>query len=193
MQPHLRRLQDEYGDRLRMRYKMGGLLPSWTMYNDNTNSIRKPIQMGPEWLHARNTTGVFMNDRIWITDPPASSFPACIAVKSAELQSAEYGVRYLDLARTAVMVNQRNIARLPVLLDLAADLARLERDFDYELFREDLQGRGVEAFRSDWKDVKYRGIQRFPTLIFRYPDGRAIMLSGYQPYETLEKAMITPE
>jgi predicted DsbA family dithiol-disulfide isomerase len=70
-------------------------------------------------MHARHFSGVYIDDRIWITDPPASSFPACIAVKSAELQGAACGSQYLALARRAVMVDNKNIARLEVLLELA--------------------------------------------------------------------------
>jgi len=142
MEPHWRRLCEIYGHRLRITYKMGGLLPSWAMYNDARNSIQRPVHMGPEWMHARNTTGVYIDHRIWVTDPPASSFPACIGVKSAGIQGEEYGARYLLYARKAIMEDGRNIARLQVLLELAADLARIDPGFDYDLFRKDLYGRG---------------------------------------------------
>jgi predicted DsbA family dithiol-disulfide isomerase len=190
MEPAWQRLRNEYPDDITVLYKMGGLLPSWTMYNDQTNSIRKPVQMGPEWMHARALTGVPIDDRIWVSDPPASSFPACIAVKTAELQGALYGERYLAIARRAVMTENKNIARAEVLLDLASDLAQTDGGFDAVLFRRDLMGRGLAAFREDWKDVKYQGIGRFPTLVFRYTDRPAIVLRGYQDYATL-KNMVT--
>ncbi|HWB94370.1 MAG TPA: DsbA family protein, partial [Puia sp.] len=115
--------------------------------------------------------------------------PACIAVKSAELQSAEYGARYLSLARKAVMVESKNIARLQTLFDLAADLSRQENGFDCELFGNDLQDRGIDAFRRDWQEAKYRGITRFPTLVFKTPGRPAAVLSGYQTYETLKSLL----
>lgn len=185
MEPNWQRLQKEYGSRLRITYKMGGLLPCWGMYDDARNSIRKPIQMGPEWMHARHVTGVDIDNRIWVFDPPASSFPACIAVKSAELQSREFGAQYLALTRKAVMTENKNIARVPLLLDLAADLHRREKNFDLRLFREDLQSRGPDAFRQDWKEARYRGINRFPTLIITPAGYPTIALRGYQTYESL--------
>jgi putative protein-disulfide isomerase len=190
MEPQWEKVCREHGDRLKVTYKMGGLLPSWQMYSDERNSIRKPVHMGPEWMHARHVSGVFIDDGIWITDPPASSFPACIAVKSAALQSAAWGARYLFLARRAVMTERRNIARLEVLLSLAEELAACpEAGFNVDLFREDLDGRGVAAFRSDWQEVRYLGINRFPTLIIRKTDHPAAMLCGYQGYEQLHGAL----
>jgi hypothetical protein len=45
MEPQWQRLQREFADQLIVTYKMGGLLPSWGLYDDQLNSIRKPIQM----------------------------------------------------------------------------------------------------------------------------------------------------
>src|ERR1700754_1212842 len=105
MLPQWQRFQTEV-DLLpsQVKYKMGGLLPSWDHFDDGVNSIRKPIQMGPEWLHAKTLSGQPIVDTIWITDPPASSFPACIAVKCVELQSPILAVRYLQSLQQAIMV-----------------------------------------------------------------------------------------
>jgi len=186
MEPHWERFCGDYENRLKVTYKMGGLLPSWTMFSDDVNAIRKPVQMGPEWMHARHMSGVDIDDRIWITDPPASSFPACIAVKSAGLQSSTWGARFLGLARRAVMTERKNIARREVLLELASELARSEPGFDVGMFSEELDGRGIAAFRNDWTEVRYLGIKRFPTLVIRYSDQPAMMLCGYQRYEDLK-------
>lgn len=186
MEPQWQRLRDELGDSLTITYKMGGLLPSWKNFNDPVNSIRKPIQMGPEWLQAKHVSGVGLNDRIWITDPPASSFPACIAVKSAGLQSKKAGALYLRLVREAVMLESRNIARTEVLLQLAHTLSRALPSFDPFSFRDDLRGKGLDAFRDDWQEARYRGITRFPTLVFRSAGHAPILLSGYQSYDSLK-------
>ena len=73
MQPQWKKLlKDLQSSNVVVKYKMGGLLPSWKHFSDSVNSIQKPIQMGPEWMHARALSGTEINDRIWITDPPAS-------------------------------------------------------------------------------------------------------------------------
>jgi len=189
MEPQWRRFLDTIDPTPNITYIMGGLIPSWKSFNDPLTSIRKPVHMGPEWMHARHVSGVDIDSRIWIADPPSSSFPACIAVKSAQLQSPAFGEQYLHLARQAVMQQGRNIARTEALTDLAATLATTNPDFDTQLFSEDLLTRGLEAFKKDWQQTKYLGITRFPTLVFKVPGHSPIMLTGYQPYENLLNIM----
>jgi len=184
MDPDWERLRNEYG--LPVVYKMIGLLPAWEFFHDSIHSVRKPVQMGPEWVHAREVSGRPIADRIWIEDPPASSFPACIAVKCAEEQSPAFGAMYLHIAREAVMVHSRNIAETRVLIDLAHSLAQKERNFDPFAFRDLLLGpRGRELFRQDFQQAQYLGIRRTPTLVFKSPGKNSVMLQGYTKYEGL--------
>jgi putative protein-disulfide isomerase len=190
MEPQWRQLRQELGESLTVTYKMGGLLPSWNSYSDSLNSIRKPIHMGPEWLHAKYLSGVEIDDRIWIVDPPASSFPACIAVKCAELQSKAIGEAYLHLVREAVLSKGRNIAKIAVLLEAASQLAEGDPLFDPDLFQKALSDdTGLNAFRGDWQETKYLGINRFPTLVLRTTGQSPVILKGYQSYASLRDSI----
>jgi putative protein-disulfide isomerase len=189
MEPDWDRLVRELDDRLVVTYRMAGLLPSWGSFHDSLHSISKPIHMGPEWMQASKVSGVDIDDRIWIEDPPVSSFPACIAVKSAEQQSAEFGHAYLCLAREAVMTRRKNIARLDVLMKIAYELAGERPDFDVKIFRDDMDGRGRDAFKVDWKDTKYFGIRRLPTLVVEGGGQPGVVLSGRRSYEELKRIM----
>jgi putative protein-disulfide isomerase len=189
MEQDWKKLQNEFAGNISWRYCMGGLLPSWQVYHDTLNAVTRPIQMGPVWMHARQLSGVPINDRIWMSDPPASSFPACIAVKSAEMQSKEHGEKYLGLLREAVMVNAQNIAKTEVLQAIASELKNADETFDVDQFNNDLiHGGGSEAFKKDLQEVQSRGIDRFPTFIVRYQQ-QAIMLTGYRPYAALVEAI----
>jgi predicted DsbA family dithiol-disulfide isomerase len=89
------------------------------------------------------------------------------------------------------MVGGKNIARSEVLLDTAWLLHDQYCDFDLFKFRDDLMGEaGKEAFRKDLQDAKYLGINRFPTLVINRKQRPAIMLTGYQSYESLKKAVV---
>jgi predicted DsbA family dithiol-disulfide isomerase len=138
-------------------------------------------------MHARQVSGVPIYDRIWFEDPPASSWPACIAVKCALLQSFQAAEAYLGKAREAVMAQGINIAKETALLDIAGRLAAENPLLlDTALFSDDLKnGRGMELFRKDIQDVQYRGIDRFPTLILRYGAKPSVIVTGYRPYEVL--------
>lgn len=190
-EPQWRRLRYEFSGKIRWRYRMGGLLPDWNSYNDPMNAVSRPLQMGPVWMEARYVSGMPIQDRIWYEDPPTSSYPACIAVKCAELQSVEVGEQYLRCIREAVMLEGRNIAKNEVLIDEAVKLAqKLPQVFDAAQFENDLkQGAGREAFRQDLQKVRYYQIGRFPTLTLQRPSQPGVMITGYRPYSVLLDAL----
>src|SRR5579884_3121035 len=74
-----RRLRYESGERLDWRYRMGGLIADWRSYEDPLNDIRNPAQMAPQWYQIQELSGMPLDDRLWQIDPPASSYPACVA------------------------------------------------------------------------------------------------------------------
>jgi predicted DsbA family dithiol-disulfide isomerase len=187
MAPAWDRLIAEHAPDITVEYKMGGLLPSWKHYEDAAHSISRPSQMGPEWMHAAQVSGVTLDSQIWITDPPASSYPACIAVKCVQLQSERFVEFFLHILRKSVMTEGRNIAKNTVLMDAAWNLHDEYRDFDLFRFRDDLMGNaGKQSFRKDLQDAKYLGINRFPTLVIKRADRSTVMLTGYQTYESLK-------
>ena len=191
-EPQWRKLLFEYGDKISYRYCMGGLLPGWNSFHDPVNSVSKPIQMGPVWMHAAQLSGMPIQHNIWIKDPPASSYPACIAVKCAFLQSFEAGDRYLRLVREEVMLKGNNIAKQEILVKLAKLLNNNIPSFNVEMFQKDLQNdRGLEAFKEDMQQVRYHNINRFPTLIIRRPHQPSMMITGHRPYVVLTEALNT--
>src|SRR5215218_1622348 len=84
-EPQWRKLRYQFGDNLTWRYCMSGLLPGWNQFTDNLNAVSRPVQMGPIWMEAAHISGMPISNRIWITNPPTSSYLSCIAVKCAEL------------------------------------------------------------------------------------------------------------
>jgi predicted DsbA family dithiol-disulfide isomerase len=190
-EPQWRRLRYEYGDRLGWRYRMAGMIATWESYQDPLNAISRRTQMGPLWMQARQVSGMPIDDRIWLEDPPSSSYPACLAVKAAELQSAAAGESLLRRLREAVMVERRNVARGEVILAVAEELASADPSrFNLDRFRRDLEGRAtLDALREDIKELRYRGIGRFPALTLRCPGGPGVVIVGYRPYDALLAAL----
>lgn len=188
MEAAWQRLLQQYRKQLHLRYCMGGLLPDWNSYYDDINLVRKPIQMGSIWMETRQRTGATINDRIWFENPPASSYPACIAVKAASFQSAQAEAAYLHHLREAVMVRGYNIAQKEVLLQLAQELEKQNSvAFDAALFEAALlSDAAIDAFRKDLEEVHIKNITRFPTLVILPANHRnGKIITGYRPYETL--------
>lgn len=192
-EPHWRRLRYEFGDQLSWRYRMGGLIPDWTRYHDPVNEISRPGQMGPQWLHVQKITGMPVDPKLWQQNPPASSYPACIAAKAAEPFGPEFAELYLRRLREAAMLEARDVAQAVVLQQLAAEANRLlapQDQIDLNGFAAAARGEpSREAFRDDIKEVRFREIGRFPALILHRSGNTGLMLTGYRPYGALREAL----
>jgi putative protein-disulfide isomerase len=172
------------------QYRMGGLIPSWNNFHDHVNSVSRPMQMGPVWMHAGQIANKPIYHQLWMEDPPASSYPACIAVKCAQLQSEEAGVSMLHLLRESCMTNGKNIARQEILFEAADNISRTYENFDVAMFKEDFySNKGMDAFRADLELVAYYRINRFPTLVVKIVNGKSLVISGYRRYEEILKTI----
>ncbi|HUP12809.1 MAG TPA: DsbA family protein [Niastella sp.] len=188
LEPQLIQLEKEYTGAINWRYCMGGLLPGWQHYADHQNSIQRPAQMGPLWMQAGEMTNTSIAHRIWVQDPPATSYLSCIAVKCAALQSAEAEKLYLHFVRKAVMEHGLNIARLDTLIEVAQYITGIHQAFSVAQFENDMKnGRGKEAFSKDLQEVKYRNINRFPTLLIKRPALSSLLVTGFKPADELLK------
>ncbi|WP_276496228.1 DsbA family protein [Pontibacter litorisediminis] len=198
LEPQWRKLRFLYQGRLKWRYRMGGLVPNWDAFSDPMNAVSRPLQMGPLWMEARYTSGMPLKDKVWFDNPPSSSYPSCIAVKAAELQSPMAAENYLRRVREAVMLHGQNIAEWEVLLKASKELAQAQPGMlDADRFSEDINGSEArKAFEEDLKQVRLHNISRFPTLTMRREGaGEGVMIVGYRPYEALEQALhqVAPE
>ena len=191
LEPHWKKLTAEYADRIEWQYVMAGMIPDWNSYNDPLNAVTRPLQLGPVWMHASQVSGVHMDYSIWHKDPPSSSFPACVAVKCAALQSKVAGELMLDALRDSVMAQAQNISRESIIFSVAK---RVEDNnpllFDIKKFEEAWRdGRGMNAFRDDLKQTRFLKIGRFPTITFSNGSSKGIMITGYRPYEIVKEAL----
>lgn len=145
--------------------------------------------MGPVWMHASEVTLVKMNYALWNENPPSSSYPACIAVKTAALQSRHAEDRYLFSVRRALMEDGADVSKPDVLLSIARQLK--DDDLNFEQFKKDWQqGRGKELFRQDLQTAAFHKIGRFPTLTLQNSKGKGVIIVGYRPYEVLHQAFL---
>ncbi|MBO9657772.1 MAG: DsbA family protein [Chitinophagaceae bacterium] len=186
METAIKKLQATFDATVRWRYCMCGLIPDWKHFSDPVNSVQRPAQMGPVWMHAQAVSGASFDTTLWFKDPPSSSYPACIAVKCVELQNISYVPSFIELLRTACMTNGINIARTEALVSVGELLTLSVDTFDIELFRQDLIGqRARDAFRKDLEEVRIKQIDRYPSLLVRKADNSQVLFSGYRSYDEL--------
>jgi 2-polyprenyl-6-methoxyphenol hydroxylase-like FAD-dependent oxidoreductase/predicted DsbA family dithiol-disulfide isomerase len=180
IQPQLRKLQLEYADHVNIKYKMGGLLPSWD--NFSRGEIQKPSDVAAHWEEVCSFYEMPVNQNIWLEDPLPSSYPPSIAFKAAQLQDTGKAVMFLRRIREMVFLEKKNIIKKEFLhraaFEVGLDAARLLRD---------LEGRAQTMFRQDLELADALKIKELPTLFFSNKSGVQLKLSGLQPYENFEE------
>lgn len=193
LEPELRRLRYEFGGALGWRTRMTGLIPSWDRFSDPVNAVSRPLQMGPVCVEVRHRTGQPLDDRVWVENPPASSYPACLAVRAAGLQSDAAAEAVLRRLREAVFLKRQDVSDPTVLRALAREVADAAPAlFDPDRFSDDLDGpEAGAAFREDLREARYLGLTRTPALTLRRADGegKTLLLVGYRPYDVLRRAL----
>lgn len=161
-EPQLRRLLVEFGEGIRITYVMAGM----------SRESPDPEEMLEEWLDVTEQTGMPVDPRLWLADPPRSSYPACMAVKAA----AEQGDPgpYLRSLREGLMCERRRLDHAEAFMGEAREVAGL----DLDRFRIDLGSHAiVEAFGADMErgqaanDDPERDRVPLPTLELRGEDG----------------------
>lgn len=196
-EPQWRLLRFAFAGRLAWRYRMGGMIRSWGDFQDAVNAIYRPAQMGPLWLQARHISGMPLDPGLWINDQPSSSWPACVMVKAAELQSPAAAELVLRRLREAVMTRQRNIARPEILRDIARECAEIDgNEIDLPRLLHDMEGRAARGnFMEDLKNARFREIGRFPAFVIRRPQTAGKVIVGWRPFEALLETVmqVAPE
>lgn len=189
----------DFSGRIVVRYIMGVMIKDWASFNDAYNCVSNPIQMGPLWMQAAQVTHTPIDHLIWHKDPPSSSYPACLAVKTVFLQSQEAGANYFSKVQEAVMTRLMNISKDSVLLELAKELSVEMNDvFDLKKFEKDwATGRAKTSLDRDRQQAMLNKIGRYPTITITNDTGKGIMMVGYRPYEVLLEGLkvmgLTPQ
>lgn len=191
MEPAWRRMIYQYGPSIDYRYCMSGLLADWKFFNDTINCVSRPVQMAPFWNEIAHRSGMPVNSRLWLTDPPSSSYPACVAVKAASLQSKKAEELMLRVLRKSVLAEGKNIAKPEQLFSIGK---QLNNKFDGELFNLEnwmadvCSGPATALFRLDLQEVQLKKINRFPSITMRYRD-RHVLLTGFRPFSELLRVL----
>ncbi|MBV8430062.1 MAG: DsbA family protein [Solirubrobacterales bacterium] len=183
-EPSFRRLVWELGGELDIAYVMCGM--------------RRELDDGPQLarqaLEASAQSGMPVDPRLWLEGPPASSHPACIAVKAA----AEQGLAgpYLRRVREGLFCRRRRLDTADALMEEARAVPGLDPD----RFQIDLGSHAtLEAFGADleraqavapehWAEGSDR--VKLPSLEFRDPDGSSHGVYGFSDYETVRAAAL---
>jgi putative protein-disulfide isomerase len=191
-EPRLRSLLVEFGAEVQITYVMGGLAREYA--GDHSYLVI-------EWLDAADRSGMPLDPRLWDDGPLRSTFPACMAVKTAAEQGSDAEARYLRAVREGIMCRRRRLDAAEALVEEARGAG-----LDAQRFRIDLESHAiVEAFGADLEETRSipdaareRGLAReaprgerlaFPTIRFQGESGEE-WRGGDHPYEEWRTAAI---
>lgn len=162
-EPRLRRLLAEFGDEVAITYVIGGM----------EHALQDRIAFATQWLEAGAASGMPVDPRGILADPPAATNPAGLAVK-AVAEQGDPGP-FLRRLREAIMVERRRVDRGDALLDVARETEPAPR---LDLLRVAFGSNAiVEALGADLERAKGVGL---PTL--RFGDGDGAEVTGDDPY-----------
>ncbi|AUB79778.1 DsbA family oxidoreductase [Candidatus Thiodictyon syntrophicum] len=192
-EPVLRKLQVGYGDQVRIRPVMGGLVEDIRAFYDSANAIggdpeRSNAQIASHWLEASQRHGMPVRTEGFrlFTAEVVSTYPQNIAVKAAELTAPALGGSYLRRLREASAAEARETGRREVLIELAGDVG-----LDLATFIGHLtDGSAEHAFRADLELTRQFGVRGFPTFGLRFGE-RALVLRGYQNFQAMQAVIET--
>lgn len=184
-EPLLRKVEEVYGDQIRISFKMGGLVEDMADFYDAANKIGGANwyeQVASHWLEASSRHGMPVDERIFfdVKDKPFSTYPANIAFKAAHFQDESLAKRFLRRMREGVAAQRLDISLLEVQAQLAEEVG-LNR---HRLIADIESGRAREAFEEDLKEGHERGARAFPTFLVRdLSDNKEVLIRGFRQFE----------
>lgn len=183
VEPQLRKLKLEYGDYFDIDYFMGGLLPSWDIYN--SGGISKAIDVAPHWDEVSPRYEMPIDGDVWLEDPLPSSYPPSVAFKAAQLQGQKTALAFLRRIREMVFLEKKNITKLEHLLQAAA-----ETGLNVAQFQQDYEGQAQALFQADLSFARQMGVRGFPTFFFTDENLDRLTVYGFRPYEQFEETLL---
>ena len=184
LEPAVRKLAVEFTGGFQVRYVMCGM----------AREIGDSGHLVGEMLEASEESGMPVDPRVWLADPPRSSHPACLAVKAASEQADPAG--YLRRLREGIQCRRRKLDTADALLEEGRGVPGL----DIARLRLDLASHGVlEAFAADLERCGAvpsehhspgSGRAKLPSLEFVGADGVAHGVYGPSSYPELRAAAV---
>jgi predicted DsbA family dithiol-disulfide isomerase len=169
-EPHLRRLEVEFGDQVRPSFVIVGL----------QRQINDPAALALESLDAAAASGMPVDPRVFLRDPPSSTHPAGLAIQ-AVAEQGKAGA-YLRRLQEAIFLEGRRMDSAPALLDAAREVGGLSLD----RLRIDFGSAAImEAFAAHLERASALPDGGLPSLEL---DGRGVY--GWAPYEQWRDLMV---
>lgn len=187
-EPLLRKLETVYGDQVKIKFVMGGLVEDIRDFYDSYNGIggnaeQSNEQIAKHSLEASQRHGMPIRSEglKLFSDEYNSSYPQNIAYKAAQMEDEMLANKFLRKIREATEIQSRQTNRSEVLIELANE-AGLDISKFIERFSD---GSAEEKFKQDLNITKEYSVRGFPSFLIKYGD-KKILLRGYQTFDAVK-------
>lgn len=187
LEPIIKKLQTHYGNYFRLIHLIGGKLETLNRCMKKKERIQNHIDLAKQWEKTAYQTGMSCDGDIWYENPISSPYAVSIAIKAAEFQGRNAGVRFLRKIREFLFLEKQNITEKDILMECAKTI-----QLDIEEFEKDLYSDRVKkAFQCDLKISSEMEVSEYPTLVFfnENVEDAGIKVSGMYPYEVYIEIM----
>jgi predicted DsbA family dithiol-disulfide isomerase len=189
-EPVLRAVEARFGDQVRVRPVMGGLVKDIRAFMDTANGIggdaeRSNAQIASQWLEASARHGMPVRTAGFrmFTDEDRSTWPMCEAYEAARLVDEKLAARYLRRLREANAAEALQTNRVEVQAELAAEVG-----LDVGRFLGALRdGTARAAFEADLAETARHRVRGFPAFLFE--GERRMTVPGYLPFEGFREVL----
>lgn len=187
-EPALRALEARYGDQLKVKFIMGGLVKNIFEFYDSYNDIggdpeNTNKQVASHWLEASERHGMPVETegfRLFSTED-TSTYPQNIAYKAVQMEDQELADRFLRRVREATAAEAMQTNRQEVLIELASEVG-----VDLGQFLLHLEDGSAEAaFREDLSFTRKYSVRGFPSFLIRYGE-KELLVRSFQDRPTFE-------
>lgn len=181
-EPMLDRVKEHFHDRIEIHYR---LLPLFDHVREVMNDPARLWTIADRYRIVSKKTGVYIDNKVWYTDPPESAWPACQAVKAAERQGLAAADRYLKRLREAVMLEGKNIAKSDIQIELAAKIG-----LDLSQFTKDLADpKRKEEVQADIRDAQRENVESRPHFVLANTQGDKVAIAGPRLFSLFREAV----
>ncbi len=185
-EPAMRAIDYLYGNKVEIKYIMGGLVEDIVTLFDLRGSRQEIIEqanctIAANWLTASQRHGMPVNckDMSLYSERYPSSFPQNIAYKAAKRLNPDAAKHFLRRIREATFIESKRTSQIDVLIRLA-----VECGFNAAKFIDEYTtGEAQNDFMQDRITCRRNGISGFPSYLIRR-ENTNIILGGYQNLST---------
>lgn len=190
-EPVLRKIEEVYGNQIKIAFRMGGLVEDMSTFHDSLNQIGGSLwyeQVAAHWLDASSRHGMPVDEQVFfdLKDSRFSTYQASIAYKSAQFQDEALANIFLRRMRESAAAERKDIQQLDVQSELATEVG-----LKVDRFVADIEsGKAKEAFEEDLRDCRDRGIRGFPSFVISNTrNNEELLLKGFRKFSDFAEAI----